>query len=432
MAEEQCIALFDYELFSDDEISFSKGDVINVMAKGGASGFWKGYVFYSQRTQSYSRPENKKNPNLNTQQIAKCGLFPSCFVTSNMNSVLCEGGFCDKAVTIYSRNSKDENKTANKKEEGKWPSLSFEKGEVLTVLGPSHTPGWWVGVRERPLTAHATRYSSRDYNVPSLFPIHYVSCDIVLAVFDFDGRGHQELSLHVGDVLLVHRRWNDGWWEGTVVASYDLQNNANRDEGNERKNSGVRIVDTSLNCSSMNTSTDTDHGGHAAPPPLAQKRGIFPSNYTIPNVAQKEPPFFCQRCKTILSYYHDNSQHGNLFPSSVDPMKIPLSQGECVTCRRHKIITERMYYNLESFYNSNNHTEEDLKSFNLFANIDVLPTEEKENRKDGKKESNEEGTAAISCRHGNKKGDETLFSLLSHKDIVEVNSNRVKFEKEGE
>ncbi|KAH9601463.1 SH3 domain [Trypanosoma melophagium] len=242
---EQCIALADYDAFEADEISFRRGDVITVTAKGSTSGFWEGYV---------------------TAAPAR-GLFPNCLVSSNMRPRQMPT-FCDRALCLYDYTAADA------------AELGFARGDVLRVVRRSAAAGWWFGVN-----------TNRPEEEPRLLPSNFVTCNIVVAAFAFGARQKHELGLNVGDVVQVHRKWNDGWWEGT----------------------------------------------------LRGRRGIFPSNYTLPNVATTTPPFFCNHCKTIFA-------------------ETPLC---CESCQKEEEITRSMIAALDE-YAAGKTTELDL-----FAYVDI-------------------------------------------------------------
>lgn len=411
---EQCLALVDYDALAPDEISFRKGDIINVTAKGGAAGFWEGVVALPRpdnnsrrsgsgsssnsaghkkvRSSSYSPShlssvagldEGRTDDDAEASRPPHRGLFASCFVSSNLRSVT---GlfFRNKAICLYSykAESSKEEKTPKtpatsttamvmSSSPSSGPDeaeMSFVKGDVITVLRPSSSPGWWYGVNESalqrrlqaltaaaassslplpllsassslfasakggadggddddggsssssggdgratgrvrslkraakvpaetwrqrlplqlaaavaaPLSGHSSSSINNIHNNatntihtghdddagrPRLFPVNFVSSDVAQAAFPFEGRHAHELSCAAGDVILVHRRWNDGWWEGT----------------------------------------------------LRGQRGIFPSNYTVPNQCTTRPLFFCQRCKTV----YDDTKTANLaaFLNAVD------------------------------------------------------------------------------------------------------------------
>ncbi|RNF13777.1 putative intersectin-1-like [Trypanosoma conorhini] len=227
---EQCVALVDYEAADPDEISFRRGDVIAVTAKGSTSGFWEGFVAAPGRG-----PAATKEPR---------GLFPNCFVTSNLRRWEMPT-FCDRALCLYDYAAADASE------------MSFRKGDRLRLARPSASPGWWFGVNEsdaeravgrRQEAAGEVAPAAASLTEPRLFPSNFVTCDIVRAAHSFEARHRHELRFEAGDVVQVHRRWNDGWWEGT----------------------------------------------------LRGRRGVFPSNYTVPNVATTTPPFFCNACKTVF------------------------------------------------------------------------------------------------------------------------------------
>ena len=282
---EQCVALCDYEGI-EGELTLNKGDRITVIAKGGDAGFWEGVV-----DAGTSRERQ--------------GFFPSCMVTSNMNPERAPV-FLDKAMALYDYVPKDD------------LEMALTKGDVITVLRqhPS-SPGWWMGYNETGLIRDGKQSTiapayvagsgnkrdpipvERDEKDAKIFPSNFVTSKLVMALFPFQGRHSHELSFQVKDVILVHRRWNDGWWEGT----------------------------------------------------LKGKRGIFPSNYTAPNVSTLQPPFFCTRCKTVYA------------PSS----------WECKECARNEEITKSMLQALEDHSNGvGSSTTEDAQC-DLFAYVDVDP-----------------------------------------------------------
>ncbi|ESL11372.1 hypothetical protein TRSC58_00879 [Trypanosoma rangeli SC58] len=263
---EQCVALVDYEACDSDEISFRRGDVIAVTAKGSISGFWEGFVVTPGRGQETVKESR--------------GLFPNCFVTSN----LCPREmptFCDRALCLYDYTARDASE------------MHLRKGDLLRLVRPSASLGWWFGVKEN----EVGRTGSEDASAggilvePRLFPSNFVTCDVVCAAHSFEARQKHELWFGVGDVIQVHRRWNDGWWEGT----------------------------------------------------LQGRRGVFPSNYTVPNVATTTPPFFCNTCKTVL----------------VD------EPPRCVTCANGEEVTRCMLAALDDYALGK------LSGPDLFAYVDV-------------------------------------------------------------
>jgi hypothetical protein len=332
---EQCIALCDFEGQSPDELSFVKGERITVLAKGGDAGFWEGFIegpIPETLRPLYGSVSRSSSSSPSSAAKERSGRFPSCMVTSNMNPDR-EPVFVDKAMALYDYTPQDETE------------MAMTKGDILTVVRPHPTsPGWWVGVNESELARQgkptnvapmyapgsATRRrgsttepgkvtgsvpvsaaggiggsaasSSTDLE-SKIFPCNFVTSRLVMALFPFQGRHAHELSFQVRDVILVHRRWNDGWWEGT----------------------------------------------------LKGKRGIFPSNYTAPNVATLDLPFFCQRCKTVF----------------------PPSTWECRECARNEEIVKTMLQAVEDHVNHvGTSTKQDAlgnAECDIFAYVDVDP-----------------------------------------------------------
>ncbi|GET92719.1 hypothetical protein, conserved [Leishmania tarentolae] len=421
---EQCIALIDYHALADDEISFKAGDVISVTGKGAACGFWEGYVAIpvssalataklsdAEQNSSPWHPPNASLPSPHFQPRCTRGLFPNCLVTSNMcmKHSLSQYALQNVALCLYAYQATDAGE------------MSFVPGDVITAVRPSSSPGWWYGVKSSgpPWMAPGKAASSRfvdpaaatDSSAPHparktratkgaalqgrttapagdgkgeerLFPTNFVTCDVVQAHFNFTGRQRHELSCKVGDIIQVHRRWNDGWWEGS----------------------------------------------------LRGRRGIFPSNYTIPNTTTTAPPLFCARCRTVYT--------SSVFYST------------CSTCMAEERVEDAMMQTMDAYVRGK------AAKLDLFANVDIgLPTlseassanegdirvakpsrqsSHKDNPDDSRYLTRGRSTfvsttsndAAI-ChprqrRHGGSRLSETRVPLLTEKDIADLASNRVK------
>ena len=257
-AEERCTALCDYEGFGLDELSFKKGDVITVISKGTNSGFWEGSLGDAQ------------------------GIFPNCFVSSNMNPTR-PSTFNDKCVAMFdydpAERAKDGKKTGKR--------MKMQRNDLITIKAHAQD-GWWWGInetdRERRARdeAHASgkKIELKDKDGKrkphpkaekkvELFLAKFVSANIVQAVYAFQGRQRCELTIEAADIIMLNRRWNDGWWEGYISCSPD--------EDPTLKSGIVQSVGKNRYL----------------------RRGIFPSNYCAPNVATLEPSLFCPKCRTV-------------------------------------------------------------------------------------------------------------------------------------
>lgn len=366
---EQCVAIAHYDAIKPDELSFRKGDALYVTAKGGvASGYWTGYVC--------SAPSST-------------GLFPSCFVTSNERAEQPSQRRCrDRALCLYDYTPTPEAAAEALTDRiGVEREMTFQRGDILVVVGPSSQLGWWLGVnlsvRHRYLVAHVQRggespsaadamralrnalqepdaaevlerlsaslgsttavdlgHMCGTRRRPLRFPIEYVTCDLVQAAFSFTARSPHELSFTEGDVVAVRRRWADGWWEGWSCAG---------------------------------------------------QRGIFPSNYTIANIPTTSPPLFCRRCKHII-------RAAELWQT-------------CPRCEQMRVVREHMLQALKDHSTRPLNVQKDEgehQPLDLFAYIPQLPVE---------------------VRHhggGRPSGKAPGPSLLTAEDIVDVQMGRVK------
>ena len=343
MAEE-CVALCDY-IGGEGELSFKTGEVITVLAKGTDSGFWEGI----------------------SQSDGHRGLFPNCMVTSNLNPGRCGKLFLNKAVALFDHNARGEKE------------MSFSKHDLITCVRPAEQSGWWWGVNETkrrealmPSSSNnnkslsettdenntsllalakqrASASTSQFKNVAAvgnsfynpetssvnkeeeekqwlrLFPSNFVNCNIVLAAYPFQARFRHELSMSLGDVVMVHRRWNDGWWEGSLPVKAD------DGEPPKAANGDAPIV----------------VGG--------RRRGMFPSNYTIANVPTTEPALFCPKCRTVYA------------ASS-------MSKTECKECNANEVIVRTMMRTLQEHDDLIEQGEVDPdEPVDLFEHIDLDP-----------------------------------------------------------
>lgn len=421
---EQCIALIDYHALDDDEISFRAGDVINVTEKGTASGFWEGYVATpvspalaaaelsdAQQSSSLSHSPSASLQLPQPQERCTRGLFPNCLVTSNMRlkHSLSHYALQNVALCLYAYQATSDSE------------ISFAHGDVITAVRPSSSPGWWYGVKSSgpawvapgaaapnrfvdPAAATDSSASRAARNTKAtmdaapqegttapagdgkdearLFPTNFVTCDVVQANFSFTGRQPHELSCKVGDIIQVHRRWNDGWWEGS----------------------------------------------------LRGRRGIFPSNYTIPNITTTAPPLFCARCRTVYA--------SSIFYSA------------CATCMAEERVEDAMMQAVEAYVRG------ETAELDIFANvnIDLHTPSEASSAKDGEvsvdgafrqsscaanhddsrsltrglstvipSTCNDGGTSRRpQRRRGDSRPSEARASLLTEKDTADLASNRVK------
>lgn len=290
---------------SADELSFRRGDVITVTAKGTASGFWEGYVAIpaptitkgdGQATFTVKQAEDTRGTAASSSSHSPgkngVGAFPNCFVTSNLRLRLTQSyGFQNRAMCLYAYTAMNETE------------MSLSPGEIVTATRPSASPGWWYGVKEEKSNAATATLGTSSGNGagphPSsselLFPTNFVVCDIVQAIFRFDGKLSHEVSCRPGDVIRLHRRWNDGWWEGT----------------------------------------------------LSGQRGIFPSNYTVPNICTTTPPLFCPRCRTVFA--------------------TSLFETDCAVCAAERGVEESMMRALQAYVDGK------MEKLDLFAYVDVDP-----------------------------------------------------------
>jgi len=301
MAEEKCIALTSFTASAPDELSFAKGDVITVVAKGKDSGFWEGRI--GERR----------------------GLFPNCFVSSNMHPNR-PPGLTDTALALF---------TYRPQRDGE---LGFEKHDLIGVSGPGASPGWFLGINVTALQKARAADPDAPSPEPRLFPSNYVTCNLVRAQYAFNGRQRCELSLQPGDVIIVHRRWNDGWWEGSRAAYLAPVKN------------GVQVPRPG----GVESSTGGGGGGFVVG---GLARGIFPSNYTASNVPTTDPPLFCRKCRSVL------------------PPKA--GGGACPECGKNEEIMRTMLNTLDDVAAGllvPEKGEDGKPKVDLFAHIDVDPS----------------------------------------------------------
>lgn len=300
---EHCVALMDYTAIQSDELTLKKNDLIKVTNKDGPAGYWEGYV----------------EPSVGDKKAT--AWFPAAFVTSHPHAVLSRYGVTPCAEYVENRAVCLETclVTCDGQED------VCERGDVVKLLKPiNKESGFWLARHQK--DEHTPGGKSANNRVFS-FPVSKLSCNVVVTIQDYDPAGASvsqpsasascQLAFHAGETLLVHRRWSDGWWEGTIVSR----------EG-----------------------------------PTGDRRGVFPSHFTVPNVCTTTPPLFCNECKAIL----------NPSPGAAAAKNDAAADGlACRRCRDNDFVIEQMICALKD--NTGKWNEAGGPPFNLFKYLSIEP-----------------------------------------------------------
>ncbi len=296
---EQCVAICDYTAVSDREISFHRGDVITVLGKGDEGGYWEGFTngqtldqqtgkkiktSQSSTSSSFSYDESASfgGGGGGGGGMAKRGLFPTCFVSSNLKAHI-PPLFCDAALALYDYRPQTP------------AELEMRKYDLITGVKPSSTPGWWLGINETSKLRKSSGSPSSSSPQPKLFPLRFVTCHIVRVIAPFsEPTNARALSIQTGDIIQVLHKLDDGWWEG-------------------------------IQCSSVVE--------HPYSRPIC--RGRFPSNLIVPNVPTTMPAMFCSRCRTCF----DTSAVGGIATTKA-------SMFSCAVCKQEERITTELLKSL--------------------------------------------------------------------------------------
>ncbi|EPY34791.1 hypothetical protein STCU_01311 [Strigomonas culicis] len=410
MSGERCVALVDYAALTSDEISFHAGDVISVTAKGGYSGFWQGHVLHCPHAgRTASSPTGRGSSRADGP--AQKGLFLSCFVTSNVQGLQSPfiDTFVNKAVCLYDSPPLGDQET----QKAAADTMAFRKNDILTVLAPSAHPGWWYGVNETARWREAAAPRPAEIR---LFPTNFVSCRIVLAVYEFVAAAagadskQKEVGCLPGDVLLLHRQWNDGWWEGTRCGFFPLPPAEGR----------AAAVPPATR-----ERLEARRAAAAAGAPCVNPRGIFPSNYTTPNLCTTRPLFFCQKCKQIRAEAQQAvSPQRPSTPTPVSPRDVLQLRGgltapappyylsdvgggsaaSCTACAQQELVVDHMLRNLARLPPGPVARD----AVDLFSGIPLLPPRSGEDA------------------GGDRDTTESKLSLLSLKDVADAKN--IKFD----
>lgn len=166
------VALFDYQATKPEELSFTRGCVIDVLQTGET--WWKGVLVATNTT----------------------GIFPADLVSLE--------GLREKKVEF--------------KALAKFPfvaqapeELSFPENAVIDVLEVSDENGWWKGIFQGRFGHFPGSYVEKIDAKPSSAATKYS------AVFPFEGNTEAgELSFVVGDIIDLIEPLEDGWCRGSL------------------------------------------------------------------------------------------------------------------------------------------------------------------------------------------------------------------------
>lgn len=83
--------------------------------------------------------------------------------------------------------------------------LSIQEGDELSTIEPDDGSGWIKAQR-----GHQVGLIPASY----VEPLH--KAETVTALYDFEAANPEELQLHEGDVIIVTKKDDSGWWEGSL------------------------------------------------------------------------------------------------------------------------------------------------------------------------------------------------------------------------
>ena len=182
---------FDYAAVNDDELSLRVGDIVIVTSETGVSlddGWWEGVL------------------------NGKTGCFPSNYVSKCTSSSSSSSGATGGAQPIYAKALYDY-------EASKADELSFAVGSLITGVTVHAGGGWWEGTCNGRTGWFPDNFVARctpsgedevqPANPASAGVLQHAKCK-----FDYDAVNADELSLRVGDIVIVTMEADDGWWKG--------------------------------------------------------------------------------------------------------------------------------------------------------------------------------------------------------------------------
>lgn len=268
------------EITPKGELSFNSGDIITVVDKGAETGWWKGVCNGVE------------------------GLFPNCLTAPVVATV----------ATAAKRSFFGRGIVVDAFVDGKSQTVPVGTGLLVLALTPERTD--FICARWN-LTSPPPTTTPRVSEL-LMVPVESVATDIVLALYSYSASDVSDLPLERGDIIAIRRRWNDSWWEGTLVAN-------------------------------SNTVPPT------RPSPTRKVHGIFPSTFVVQNHASPAPtsaavplpfaphPPLCTLCVQPMVRTAGESRY------PVSPATLAPPDAVCVRCAERMAVVDRVQGNMQAW-----------------------------------------------------------------------------------
>ncbi|KAI9492598.1 hypothetical protein BDB00DRAFT_827311 [Zychaea mexicana] len=159
-------ALYDYNAQSSDELSITEGEELKIIGS----------------------EDDGENGWLKVSRGSHVGFVPANYITFDQSS----------SPPLSHKSNNDKSNISDEDE----------------VMSNAKTPSPPVQQQQQPVPIQAAPVSPPlDTQSPPPSP---PTCDYVTALYDFEAVNNDELNLHEGDKIMVIKKDDSGWWEGTV------------------------------------------------------------------------------------------------------------------------------------------------------------------------------------------------------------------------
>ncbi|CAI4224974.1 unnamed protein product [Auanema sp. JU1783] len=235
-----CVAQFPWKARNEGDLSFAKGDIIEVIKQqemkwcgkktdGTTGWFPKSYVkvqsnskpasfsqSFEQATPAQGSPSTPQQSFASSRQASVASVTASATATAALNSAI--QSLAASSPQSPQKKASDWYVALFEFEAVEPTDLSLAVGDKILVVEQNES--WWKGKCNGKTGIFPANYVEKldpEATPVAQSPSHYTVLCRVRVVADFKATADNQLSVNVGDIISVREKSDSGWWEGETV-----------------------------------------------------------------------------------------------------------------------------------------------------------------------------------------------------------------------